>query len=126
MNFTPTEHVVCVIRERVGDILLGEGYGEASRLYADQLAVAYRRNSTLDVILRDLQFVLDEADFAGILGFCKLHYPILFETIPSDVRGVVPSLSRSQHTTTTWANILDSAALLWPWPDLFGDVLIQC
>ena len=120
MNFTPTEHVVCVIRERIGDILLGEGYGEDSRLYADKLAVAYWKHSALDEILKDLRFILDNEDFDGILGFCKLHYPILFATIPSEVRSAAmgsitdnagnTAAPHTQHDTTVCAGMLDSAA----------------
>ena len=134
MNFTPMEHVVCVIRERIGDILLGEGYGEESRLYADQLAVAFWKNSTLDVILRDIRFILDEED-TGILGFCKLHYPILFATIPTEVRRTslgcntgrasIDPPPHSQHDTEMRAGMLDSAASRADsfraiWPAAFG------
>ena len=121
MNFTPLEHVVCVIRERLGDTLLAEGYSESSRLYADQLAYAFWRRDTLDSILQDLQFILDEDDYAGILGFCKLQYPVLYATIPSSLKPKRAALPGTQHTSSRGQGVLDSAAIrassfetIWP------------
>ena len=94
MNATPAQHLLIVVRERLGDSLLGEGYSEEQRLYADSLARAYWSGATLDVLLTDLRFILDSSDYACILGWCKLHYPITFLTIPPELRWVDESLFR--------------------------------
>ena len=89
MNATPAQHLLIVVRERLGDSLLGEGCNEEQILYADSLARAYWSGATLDVLLADLRFILDSSDYA-----CKLHYPITFLTIPPALRWVDESLFR--------------------------------
>ena len=110
MDLTPRDHLVCVARERLSDILLCEGASENHRSYADRLACAYWRQSTVDCILQDLQFIFAEDEFAGILGFCKLHYPILFATIPLELKSGQASPANTQHNAAAVTGILDSAA----------------
>ena len=121
---------MCVIRERLADTLLCEGYAEDSRLYADQLACAYWRHNTLDNILLDLKFILDAEDYAGILGFCKLQYPILFATLPSALVSGEAEVPGLKHDTHGSSGILDSAASRADsfraiWPAAFGSMVSQ-
>ena len=88
MEASPAQHLLIVIREKIGDWLLCEGHSEESILYADRLASAYWTGRTIDVILSDLRFILDAGDCACILGWCKCHYPILYSTIPNELRDV--------------------------------------
>ena len=124
MDLTPRDHLVCVARERLSDILLCEGASENHRSYADRLACAYWQQSTVDCILQDLQFIFAEDEFAGILGFCKLRYPILFATIPSEIRLGHATPANTQHDAAADTRILNSAAsrassFVTVWPAAF-------
>ena len=105
MNFTPLGHVVCVIRERLGDILLAEGYPESSKLYADQLTYAFWRRDTLDCILQDLQFIPDADDDAKNPGLLQASVSSLVrdDTFLTQARIRISSRDSVRYLRRSWS-----------------------
>ena len=65
-----------------------------------------------------------------MLGFCKLHYPILFATLPSKLVSGEAAVPGLKHDTHFSSGILDSAAYRADsfraiWPAAFGSMVSQ-
>ena len=104
MPLTPAVHVTVVLRERLSEYLHCHSASESSILYADKLGAAYWIGTTLDQIVEDCSFILPPDEYASIMGFCKLHYPLAYATIPAGFRALaIAGLSCSKHDPATTA-----------------------
>ena len=103
MPLTPAVHVTVVIRERLSEYLHCHSASESAILYADKLGAAYWIGNTLDQIVEDCSFILPPEEYASIMGFCKLHYPLAYATIPAGLRELavagVPCFKHNPATT---------------------------